>query len=63
MKYMLLIHHGTTPLPGSPEWDELDAQVALTLHTLGGLGTGEIARAFLVAEPAMGQRRLADLME
>ncbi len=21
MKYMLLIHQGTTPLPGSPEWD------------------------------------------
>jgi RNA polymerase sigma-70 factor (ECF subfamily) len=34
----------------------LEAQVALTLHTLGGLRTGEIARAFLVAEPAMGQR-------
>ena len=23
MKYMLLIHHGDTPLPGSPEWDRL----------------------------------------
>jgi hypothetical protein len=23
MKYMLLIHQGSTPLPGSPEWDEL----------------------------------------
>ena len=23
MKYMLLIHHGATPLPGSPEWDSL----------------------------------------
>ena len=23
MKYMLLIHHGTTPLPGTPEWDNL----------------------------------------
>ncbi|MGN6664944.1 MAG: RNA polymerase sigma factor [Solirubrobacterales bacterium] len=34
----------------------LEAQVALTLHTLGGLSTGEIARAFLVAEPTMGQR-------
>jgi RNA polymerase sigma-70 factor (ECF subfamily) len=33
-----------------------DAQVALTLRTLGGLSTGEIARAFLVAEPAMAQR-------
>ncbi|HET8567051.1 MAG TPA: DUF6596 domain-containing protein [Solirubrobacterales bacterium] len=33
-----------------------EAQVALTLHTLGGLSTAEIARAFLVAEPAMGQR-------
>jgi hypothetical protein len=23
MKYMLLIHQGTTPVPGTPEWDEL----------------------------------------
>jgi RNA polymerase sigma-70 factor, ECF subfamily len=34
----------------------LDAQVALTLRTLGGLTTLEIARAFLVPEPTMAQR-------
>ena len=34
----------------------LDAQVALTLRTLGGLRTHEIARAFLVPEPTMAQR-------
>jgi RNA polymerase sigma-70 factor (ECF subfamily) len=34
----------------------LDAQVALTLRTLGGLSTGEIARAFLVPEATMAQR-------
>jgi RNA polymerase sigma-70 factor (ECF subfamily) len=34
----------------------LDAQVALTLRTLGGLTTGEIAAAFLVGEPTMAQR-------
>ncbi|MEA2446645.1 MAG: hypothetical protein QOK47_282, partial [Actinomycetota bacterium] len=34
----------------------LDAQVALTLRTLGGLTTGEIARAFIVPEPTMAQR-------
>jgi RNA polymerase sigma-70 factor, ECF subfamily len=33
-----------------------DAQVALTLRTLGGMSTGEIARAFLVPEPTMAQR-------
>ncbi|HUA47643.1 MAG TPA: sigma-70 family RNA polymerase sigma factor [Solirubrobacteraceae bacterium] len=33
-----------------------DAQVALTLRTLGGLSTGEIARAFLVSEATMAQR-------
>ncbi len=33
-----------------------DAQVALTLRTLGGLTTAEIARAFLVGEPTMAQR-------
>jgi RNA polymerase sigma-70 factor (ECF subfamily) len=34
----------------------LEAQVALTLRTLGGLSTAEIARAFLVTESAMAQR-------
>jgi RNA polymerase sigma-70 factor (ECF subfamily) len=34
----------------------LDAQVALTLRTLAGLTTAEIARAFLVPEPTMAQR-------
>ena len=33
-----------------------EAQVALTLRTLGGLETDEIARAFLVSTPAMAQR-------
>jgi RNA polymerase sigma-70 factor, ECF subfamily len=33
-----------------------EAQVALTLRALGGLSTEEIARAFLVPEPAMAQR-------
>jgi RNA polymerase sigma-70 factor (ECF subfamily) len=36
----------------------IEAQVALTLRTLGGLTTGEIARAFLVPEPTMAQRLL-----
>jgi len=34
----------------------LDAQVALTLRTLGGLTTEEIARAFIVPEATMAQR-------
>jgi RNA polymerase sigma-70 factor (ECF subfamily) len=34
----------------------LDAQVALTLRTLGGLETEEIARAFLVPEATMAKR-------
>jgi RNA polymerase sigma-70 factor (ECF subfamily) len=33
-----------------------EARVALTLRTLGGLSTPEIARAFLTTEPAMQQR-------
>ena len=35
---------------------EMPARVALTLRMLGGMTTGEIARAFLVAEPTMGKR-------
>ncbi|MEZ0234952.1 MAG: RNA polymerase sigma factor [Actinomycetota bacterium] len=34
----------------------VESQVALTLRTLGGLTTDEIARAFLVPEPTMSQR-------
>ncbi|MEU4673100.1 RNA polymerase sigma factor [Amycolatopsis sp. NPDC023774] len=34
----------------------LDGRVALTLRTLAGLTTAEIARAFLVSEPTMSQR-------
>ncbi|MET0287662.1 MAG: DUF6596 domain-containing protein [Polyangiales bacterium] len=34
----------------------LESQVALTLRTLGGLSTEEIARAFLVPTPTMAQR-------
>jgi RNA polymerase sigma-70 factor, ECF subfamily len=34
----------------------LDARIALTLRTVAGLTTKEIARAFLVPEPTLGQR-------
>ncbi len=34
----------------------LEARLALTLRSLGGLETAEIARAFLVPEPTMAQR-------
>src|SRR5712692_7881237 len=34
----------------------IEAQVALTLRTLGGLTTPEIARAFLLPEPTLAQR-------
>ncbi|HEX5926302.1 MAG TPA: sigma-70 family RNA polymerase sigma factor [Baekduia sp.] len=34
----------------------LDARVALTVKSLGGLSTAEVARAFLVSEPTMYQR-------
>ncbi len=34
----------------------LEQQIALTLHTLGGLTTAEIAAAFLVPMPTMAQR-------
>jgi RNA polymerase sigma-70 factor, ECF subfamily len=34
----------------------IEAQIALTLRSLGGLETGEIARAFLIPEATMAQR-------
>ena len=53
-----------------PEWDDrlrliftcahpalpLEARVALTLRTVGGLSTAEVARAFFVSESTMAQR-------
>jgi RNA polymerase sigma-70 factor (ECF subfamily) len=65
-----LLHERAAPVEEGPVRDErlrliftcchpalsTAAQVALTLRLLGGLTTGEIARAFLVAEPTMGQR-------
>lgn len=55
---------------GEPEWDDrlrliftcahpalsLEARVALTLRTVGGLTTPEVARAFFVTESTMAQR-------
>ena len=35
---------------------DMSARIALTLRAMGGLTTGEIAKAFLVAEPTMGKR-------
>jgi RNA polymerase sigma-70 factor, ECF subfamily len=71
-KYGLLAadHRGEDPMTTSTFPDErleliftcchpalaVEAQVALTLRTLGGLTTDEIARAFLVPEPTMAQR-------
>ncbi len=65
-----LEQHGDAPSYDDPFPDErlkliftcchpalsMEARVALTLHTLGGLTTSEIAHAFLVPEPTMAQR-------
>jgi RNA polymerase sigma-70 factor (ECF subfamily) len=65
-----LVHYRERPIEEGPVQDERlrliftcchpalarGAQVALTLRLLGGLQTGEIARAFLVSETTMAQR-------
>jgi hypothetical protein len=33
MKYMLLIHQGTTPSPGTPEWDNLSEDEQRAVYT------------------------------
>ena len=65
------VGHATVRLPGEdgPQDDRLrllftcchpalaiEAQIALTLRTVAGLTTREIARAFMVADTTMGQR-------
>lgn len=57
MKYMLLINHGETPVPGTPEWDgvsqdEQRPQYGQTLTTDG---------RFVAAERRFLEQRLADL--
>ena len=66
----LLEHSGDDPPPSSVVRDDLlrliftcchpalsiDARVALSLRTLGGLTTAEIARSFIVPEATMAQR-------
>jgi hypothetical protein len=32
MKYMLLIHQGDTPVPGTPEWERLPAEEQQTVY-------------------------------
>ncbi len=49
IKLLFACCHPALPLAG---------RVALTLKTVSGLSTREIARAFLVSEPTMGQRLL-----
>ena len=44
--FFLCCHPSLTPI----------SQIALTLRAVGGLNTAEIARAFMVPEPTMGQR-------
>jgi hypothetical protein len=33
MKYLLLIHQGDTPLPGTPEWDSLSSDEQKAIYT------------------------------
>ena len=35
MNYMLLIHQGDTPVPGSPEWERLSPEQALVPRLRG----------------------------
>ena len=44
MKYMLLIHHGSTPVPGTEEWDALPAaEQGATAFEAGKQPQGEAA--------------------
>ena len=53
MKYVLLIHQGSTPLPGSPEWDRLseDEQKAVYSAYQGINGTPGVSPGLGLASP------------
>jgi len=55
MKYMLLIHQGTTPLPGSPEWDRLsqDEQQAVYRDYQAVNGTPGVTPGLWLEAPEM----------
>jgi hypothetical protein len=55
MKYMLLIHQGTTPLPGSPEWDRLsqDEQQAVYRDYQAINGTPGVTPGLWLEAPEM----------
>ena len=63
MKYMLLIHQGTTPLPGTPEWDALsqDEQKAVYTAYQGINETPGVSPGVRMGEPGMATTvRVAD---
>jgi hypothetical protein len=55
MKYMLLIHQGTTPQPGSPEWDNLsqDEQQAVYTDYQAINETGGVTPGVWLQQPEM----------
>jgi hypothetical protein len=55
MKYLLLIHQGTTPLPGTPEWDGLseDEQSAIYRDYQGVNATHGVTPGLWLESPEM----------
>ena len=47
MKYMLLIHQGSTPLPGSDEWESLPEEEKRAVLASEPFARSEQLRAFL----------------
>jgi hypothetical protein len=54
MKYLLMIHQGTTPLPGTPEWDRLsqDEQHAVYADYQGVNATEGVTPGLWLQPPA-----------
>ena len=55
MKYLLLIHQGSTPLPGTPEWDQLsdDEQKAIYGDYQAVNGTPGVTPGLWLESPEM----------
>ena len=57
-QFVLIIYHGTTPLPGTPEWESLSKEEQQSAYTdYGALNEEDADAAFAIASRIPQARR------